>query len=99
MRFVKRIIVIAILVLVLLFGLLFTLQNSAQVSLDLLVVQLEQQRLAIWLVLAFIVGGLIGLLVSSLTIVRLKGREAALRRKLAHRDQELSKLRTAPLKS
>ena len=58
-------------------GGLFTLQNTETVPLDLLVVQLPPQAIAIWILLAMAVGILLGLLSGTLLLI---GRSAELRR-------------------
>lgn len=90
MRLLKRLLVILVLALVLVFGLLFAVQNSDRVPLDLLVIQLSEQRLSLWVLLAFIVGGGVGMLISSLAIIRLRSRVMLLQRKLNKNDQTSS---------
>ena len=90
MRLLKRLLAILVLVLVLAFGLLFAVQNSDRVPLDLLVIQLGEQRLSLWILLAFIAGGCIGMLISSLAIIRLRSRIMLLQRKLNKNDQASS---------
>ncbi len=58
-------------------GGLFTVQNTEKVPLDLLVVQLPPQAIAIWILLAMAVGILLGLLSGTLLLI---GRSAELRR-------------------
>lgn len=98
MRWIWRVLVIVVLLLVLLFGLLFSLQNGTRVPLDLLVAQLQERPLAVWLVLAFVIGGVIGMLVSSLALFRLQASRFRLRRRLESLEKELSGLKSAPLK-
>lgn len=93
MRFLKRLIAFLLLALVLIFGMLFAVQNTSTVPLDLLIVQFEEQRVSIWLLLAFVLGGLIGVLVSSVAIVRLKSQLMLLNRKLEKSEKALVKTR------
>ena len=58
-------------------GGLFTVQNTEKVSLDLLIVQLPPQALAIWILLAMAIGAVLGLLSSALLLM---GRSAEIRR-------------------
>jgi putative membrane protein len=92
-RFLKRLIAFLLLALVLIFGMLFAVQNTSTVPLDLLIVQFEEQRVSIWLLLAFVLGGLIGVLVSSVAIVRLKSQLMLLNRKLEKSEKALVKTR------
>lgn len=98
MQWIKRLAVAAILLLVLLFGVLFSVQNSQTVSLDLLVIQFSEQRAALWILAAFALGGCGGLLASSVAILRLRSRSALLRRKLRQAEKELATLRTSAFK-
>ena len=98
-RFLRRLLVISLLIMVLAFGVLFSIQNTDKAALDLLIIQLPEQRVSFWVLLAFVVGGIAGLLVSSAAIVRLKSQSLLLQRRLDKRDKELSNLRTADLRS
>ena len=97
MNGLKRILLVILLLLVLILGILFSIQNSALISLDLLLVELPEQRLALWVLLAFAVGGVIGMLISAFAIIRLRSRLLFLQRKLDKHDKELAKLRTSDL--
>jgi putative membrane protein len=90
-RFFKRLVVFLVLVLVLIFGMLFAVQNTATVPLDLLLVQFSEQRISVWLLLAFTLGGVLGVLVSSMAIIRLKSQLLLLQRKLGKQDKALPK--------
>lgn len=94
MRYLKRLFVLLLLVLVLIFGALLTVANDARAPLDLLLIQLPEQRVVVWLILAFVLGGVVGLLLSSAAIVRLRGRVILLQRSLGRHDKELVKLRS-----
>jgi putative membrane protein len=67
------------------FGVLFCLANAVPVGLDLVVWQLPAAPLAVWVLAAFILGGLCGLLATSLALVRAHRAAAVLRRQLAAR--------------
>lgn len=94
MRFFKRLLAFLLLVLVLAFGVLFTVQNTDKTPLDLLLVQLPEQRVSLWVLLAFALGGLAGLLISSAALIRLKSRNLLLQRRLDKHDKALLKLRS-----
>ena len=79
-------------------GVLFALQNKAPVSLDLLVYTFEPKSLALWMLLALAVGGLVGMLVSSAIVLRLRASLGSSNRKLSKARAELDSLRTAGLK-
>ena len=99
MRLIKRLIAVAILLAVLAFGVLFSIQNTSPAPLDLLFVQLPEQRVALWVLLAFTAGGVLGVVVSLFAIAHLKSQHLSLRRKLDRSEKELDKLRTGAIKS
>ncbi len=68
-------------------GGLFTVQNTEKVPLDLLVVQLPPQAIAIWILLAMAVGVSLGLLSGALLLM---GRGAELRRLRKQYDRLLA---------
>ncbi len=99
MLFIKRLLIAVVLLLVLVFGVLFSLQNTATVPLDLLVVQFSEARITFWIIWAFIIGGLLGVLISSAVSLRLKSQLLMAQRKLKKKDSELSKLRNSELRT
>jgi putative membrane protein len=95
MRPVKRLLVLIFLVCVLFFGVLFSIQNTDQIALDLLLVQLPEQRLSLWVLLSFALGGVVGMLISAAAILTLKSQNLVLQRKLQKLQKELGSLRTS----
>jgi len=77
MQLLKRGLMLITGILAVALGGMFTVQNTEKVPLDLLVVQLPPQALAIWILLALAVGVLLGLLSSALLLM---GRGAEVRR-------------------
>jgi len=78
-------------------GVLFALQNEAPVPLDLLVYKFEPRSLALWLLAALGTGGLLGLMLSSVLMVRQRASLGSTKRQLIKARAELDKLRTAGL--
>ena len=78
-------------------GVLFALQNEMPVPLDLLVYQFEPRSLALWLLSALAVGGVLGLLISSVIMVRQRASLSTAKRQLVKARAEVDKLRTAGL--
>lgn len=76
-------------------GVLFALQNKAQVPLDLLVYTFESQSVALWILIAFALGGLLGMIVSAAILVRTRASLGACRRQLDRALAELSKVPAA----
>ncbi|RLQ22698.1 DUF1049 domain-containing protein [Seongchinamella sediminis] len=98
MKLLRNLLYLALVVAMAAVGVLFALQNEMPVPLDLLVVNLEPRSLALWLLLAFTVGGLLGMLMSSALVLRTRTALASANRQLARSRAELDKLRTAGLK-
>ena len=99
MQALKYLAVLVLLAVVLAFGVLFSVQNVATAPLDLLIIQFSEQKVALWVLAAFALGGVLGIMVSSVAIMRLKARIMLLQRKLkkANKDHDSSSLE--PVKS
>ena len=82
MQIVKSILLLLLIVAVVVFGLLFSMENTALVPLNILVMELPEQRISTWIILAFFAGGLCGVLSASLLLVRLQASKLRLRRSL-----------------
>jgi uncharacterized integral membrane protein len=70
--------------------------NKDPVPLNLIIFSFEPRSLALWLLLAFIFGGLAGVLVSSFYLMRSRAALGSARRQLARTQSELERARTAP---
>lgn len=99
MRVLIRAVAYILLLLVLVFGVYFTLQNPVTVPLDLLWVQFAPRPLAWWVLSAFALGGLLGLIVGSLALVRIKNQQLLLKRRLRIVEKELEKTRLVTMKT
>ena len=98
MKFLRSLITIFILIATLAVSVLFALQNKAPVSLDLLVYTFDPKSLALWVLLSLTVGGVLGMLISSGIVLRLRASLHSRNRKLSKAQAELDSLRTAGLK-
>ena len=98
MKLLRNLLYLALVVAMAAVGVLFALQNEMPVPLDLLVVSFEPRSLALWLLIAFALGGLLGMLMSSALVLRTRTALASANRQLARTRAELDKLRTAGLK-
>ena len=78
-------------------GVLFALQNKTPVPLDVLVYYFEPRSLALWVLSAFAIGGLLGMLISSGIILRKRAALSSSNRQLERARAELDKLRAAGL--
>jgi uncharacterized membrane protein YciS (DUF1049 family) len=74
-------------------SMLFASQNKEPVPLDLLVYTFAPHSLALWVLVAFAVGGSLGMIVSSVILVRTRASLGACRKQLDRAQQDLSKLR------
>ena len=98
MKLLRNLIYIAVVLAMAAIGALFALQNEAPVPLDVLVYTFEPRSLALWLLIAFALGGVLGLVVSSVLMLRNRAALASANRQLAKSKAEVDKLRTAGLK-
>jgi putative membrane protein len=76
-------------------GVMFALQNKQAVPLDMLVVTFPPRSLALWILAAFALGGLAGLLISWIYLLRARAALGSSRRQLARTRAELEQLRGA----
>lgn len=88
MRFIKSLVVLLCLLVVVLLGLAFITHNQTAVQVDLLFIQVGEIRLGIWLILFFVAGGALGLLASSVLLMK----EKAARMRLERRMRKSSKI-------
>ncbi len=94
MGLLKKILFILFLLALVVFGAVFAIENDARVPLDLLIVELPELRVSVWLVLSFIVGGIAGLVVCGLKLLQLQAQYQGVCRKLAKSEKELTQLKT-----
>ena len=95
---IKRLLVLAVFVVLLVFFVDFTLSNKQPFSLDVLGFILPSVTASTMVIISFLVGAVLGLMASVLVVTRLKLSNASLKRKLKRRDSELHTLRTSALK-
>ena len=79
-------------------GILFSLQNNQAVPMDVLVYQFQPHSLALWILCAFAIGGVTGMLISSGVVLRLRASLRIARKQLLRAQSEVDGLRTAGLK-
>ncbi|WP_257284857.1 LapA family protein [Endozoicomonas sp. SESOKO1] len=95
---IKRLLILALFVVLLVFFVNFTLSNTEQISLEMGGLVIPPVSSSTLVMVPFVLGGFAGLLVSLTLVIRLRLANASLRRKLARRDAELQKLRSSALK-
>ncbi len=92
MSWLRSLVGLSVVVAVFVLGLLFTLAIDALVPLNLLIVELPEQRLATWLILAFFCGGLSGLAAASVLLLKYKTKTLRMQRKLTNLETTRNKM-------
>lgn len=92
MRTIKLILTLAIGLMVLLLGVLFTIHNTAKVSIDLIWFQLPEASLSLWLIGFFVVGALLGMVLTSTRSLLLSARLSSTNRKQRKTEEQLKRL-------
>ena len=88
MKFLRNMLFFVLLGAVLMLGVWFAMENPAAVPLDLLVVQLSARSIALWVLLAFAIGGVVGMCINIALVVRLKAALMLSNRRLEEVRQE-----------
>lgn len=94
MSLLRSLLMLAVVVVMAALGALFALQNEATVPLDLLLFTFAPRSVALWVLAAFALGGVAGLLMASLLVLQLRARLRLLRRQLARAQTETERLRS-----
>lgn len=94
MGFLRNLLALALAVAMAGVGVLFALQNADPVPLDILIMTLPPRSLALWVLGALAIGGILGLVLSSFAVLRLRARLIAARRQVSSAQTELDRLRT-----
>jgi len=97
-RWLKTLIVGVLCLAMLLVGILFTIHNTQKVIIDLVVIQLPEASLSLWLMAFLGLGAVLGVLLSVVTVLVLKTRLGSARRRFNSAQRELDELRTTSLK-
>lgn len=95
MKHLRKFLTIIVVLATLSASVLFALQNEVSVPLSVLVYTFEPQSLALWVLVAFAIGGALGMIVSSVILVRTRASLGSSKRQLERALQELRSLRTA----
>ena len=97
MRLLKGVVALVGAVMLLLAGVLLTVNNQQQVGIDLVFVSLPEASLARWLIISFMLGALFSFLLGVVAIFALRAQLRQSRRRVRNSERELDKLRTAHL--
>ena len=96
MKLLRKIVTVLIVLATLAVGMLFALQNKTMVPLDLLVYSFEPRSVALWVLGAFAIGGLLGMLACSAVLLRQRASIGTARRRLEKSRAEVGRLRDTP---
>lgn len=97
MRVIKNILAVTFAILLILVGILLTVNNQQLVAVDLVFFQIPEASLARWLILSFLMGAVLSLILSSFAIMAMNMRLRRARKNLNDSNRELDKLRTLNL--
>lgn len=98
MRWIKGLILAIILLVVLLIGILFAVNNQQTIGLNLIWFELPPVSLSVWLLAALATGVIMGMLAMLGVYTRLKANLARTRRQTKQQQKELDRLRTQEFK-
>ena len=93
MKLLRKILTLVVVLAMIIAGVLFAAANDTPVPLNLLFHTLQEQSLALWVLGAFALGGVVGMVVSSAIMVRLRASLTASKRQLQRAQSELGELR------
>lgn len=88
----KILITVLVLVLILL-ALVFSLNNQMAVSLNFLLFETPPHGVAVWIIMAFVLGALVGVLIATFATVRTSVSRRSLQKRLDRAEQALEKAR------
>lgn len=95
MKHLRNLVTVIVILAMLAVSVLFALQNKVAVPLDLLVYTFGPQSLALWVLVAFALGGVAGMVVSSVILLRTRASLGACKRQLDRAREEAGSARPA----
>lgn len=93
MAWLQKIIIGLVVIFLILAALVFSLNNQVSVSLNFLFFETAAYGIAFWLILAFVAGGVIGTLLTSLAMIRISVSKRQVQKKLDQAEKQLERLR------
>ncbi|MCB1706654.1 MAG: LapA family protein [Halioglobus sp.] len=93
MKQLRKLLTVIVILAMLVLSMLFAAQNEVSVPLNVLVYTFSPQSLAVWVLVAFALGGVVGMIVSSVILVRTRASLSACRKQLDRAREDVSKLR------
>lgn len=98
MRWLKSLILAIILIIVILMGILFAINNQEPLPLDLIWVELPPASLSLWLLVSLAIGVILGMLAMTGMYIRLRTTLTRAQRHNQQQRKELDKLRLQEVK-
>ncbi len=99
MKWLKRVCILVLLAAAFFWGMLFTSENTAQVSLNLVFWKSDPASVSLWVILGFAAGGLLGLAFSLMLITKLRASLLRAERRAQLYEKEVINLRTGVVKA
>ncbi|MAA65715.1 MAG: hypothetical protein CL581_13175 [Alteromonadaceae bacterium] len=93
MAWLQKVIIGLVVIFLILAALVFSLNNQVSVSLNFLFFETAAYGIAFWLILAFVAGGVIGMLLTSLAMIRISVSKRHVQKKLDQAEKQLERLR------
>jgi uncharacterized membrane protein YciS (DUF1049 family) len=87
MALLQKLILGFVVIFLILVALIFSINNQVSVALDFIFFETPAYGVAFWLILAFVAGGIIGVLLTSIPMLRGSVRRKNLQRKLDHAEK------------
>ncbi len=94
MKFITSFLTVLLVLALLVFGVVFALANATAMKVDFLAFEVTAS-VATWLIGAFALGGILGLLAGMGVFVKLKSGQARSARKIKHYEQEIEQIQAA----
>ncbi|MDX1597217.1 LapA family protein [uncultured Marinobacter sp.] len=89
----QKILIVLLVVFLVLLALVFSLNNQMAVSLNFLIFETQPHGVAVWIIMSFVIGTLIGVLITMLATFRTSVSRRNLEKRLARTEQALEKSR------
>ena len=99
MLWIMRIFYLALILITVVAGAYFASENGDMVSVTILGFSLPRLSLGLWLMLFFLLGGIVGVLISLIPFARVKYQVRSLNKKRSGHEKEIAKLKATPLRN
>ncbi|MBZ2169956.1 MULTISPECIES: LapA family protein [Marinobacter] len=87
----RKILIILLVLALVLLALVFSLNNQMAVSLNFLLFETAPHGVAVWIIMSFVIGALVGVLLTSLATLGTSVSRRSLKKKLTRAEQALEK--------